>query len=131
MAAQAYSDGLPKEIDAGLEASDFFVPKIIYPFGAHVAVVEVERDTGIVKIRQYFTVDDCGPRISPMLVEGQVHGGLAQGIAQALYEEARYDADGNLLTASFADYTIPSAADLPDIHSDRTETPATSNPLGV
>ncbi len=131
VAAQAYSDGLPKEIDAGLEASDFFVPKLIYPFGTHVAVVEVERETGIVRIRQYFTVDDCGPRISPMLVEGQVHGGLAQGIAQALLEEIVYDESGQLLSGSLMDYALPRADDLITFTTDQTVTPTPYNPMGV
>jgi carbon-monoxide dehydrogenase large subunit len=131
VAEQAYSDGLPKEIDAGLEASDFFVPQIIYPFGAHVAVVEVERETGIVKIREYFTVDDCGPRISPMLVEGQVHGGLAQGIAQALMEEVVYDESGQLLSGTLMDYAIPRADDLITFTTDQTVTPTPFNPMGV
>src|SRR5215216_174344 len=131
VAEQAYSDGLPKEIDAGLEASDFFVPQIIYPFGAHVAVVEVERETGIVKIRDYFTVDDCGPRISPMLVEGQVHGGLAQGIAQALLEEIVYDESGQLLSGTLMDYAIPRADDLITFTTNQTVTPTPFNPLGV
>src|SRR5829696_3238496 len=131
VAGQAYSDGLPKEIDAGLEASDFFVPQIIYPFGAHVAVVEVERETGIVKIRDYFTVDDCGPRISPMLVEGQVHGGLAQGIAQALLEEIVYDESGQLLSGTLMDYAVPRADDLITFTTDKTITPTPFNPMGV
>jgi carbon-monoxide dehydrogenase large subunit len=131
VAAQAYSDGLPKEIDAGLEASDFFVPKLIFPFGAHVAVVVVERETGIVRIRQYFTVDDCGPRISPMLVEGQVHGGLAQGIAQALLEEIVYDESGQLLSGSLMDYALPRADDLITFTTDQTVTPTPFNPMGV
>jgi carbon-monoxide dehydrogenase large subunit len=131
VAEQAYSDSLPKEIDAGLEASDFFVPKLIYPFGAHVAVVEVERETGIVRIREYYTVDDCGPRISPTLVEGQVHGGLAQGIAQALLEEIVYDESGQLLSGTLMDYAVPRADDLVTFKTDQTVTPTPFNPLGV
>ncbi|HJZ47034.1 MAG TPA: xanthine dehydrogenase family protein molybdopterin-binding subunit [Roseiflexaceae bacterium] len=131
VAAQAYSDGLPSEIEAGLEATDFFVPKLIYPFGAHVAVVEVERETGIVRIREYYTVDDCGPRVSPMLVEGQVHGGLAQGIAQALLEEVVYDAGGQLLSGTLMDYAVPRADDFVTFHTDQTVTPTPHNPLGV
>ncbi|HEU5102733.1 MAG TPA: molybdopterin cofactor-binding domain-containing protein [Roseiflexaceae bacterium] len=131
VAEQAYSDGLPSEIEAGLEASDFFVPKLIYPFGAHVAVVEVERETGIVRIRDYYTVDDCGPRISPMLVEGQVHGGLAQGIAQALLEEIVYDESGQLLSGSLMDYAVPRADDFVTFNTDQTVTPTPFNPLGV
>ncbi len=131
VAEQAYSGGLPDEIGSGLEATDFFVPQIIYPFGAHVAVVEVERETGIVKVRQYFTVDDCGPRISPMLVEGQVHGGLAQGIAQALFEEIVYDESGQLLSGTLMDYALPRADDLITFTTDQTVTPTPFNPMGV
>jgi carbon-monoxide dehydrogenase medium subunit len=91
----------------------------------------VDTETGQVKIRSYVAVDDVGVVVNPVIVEGQVHGGLAQGIAQALYEEAAYDADGNLLTTTLADYLIPSAADLPTFVTERTETPSTTNPLGV
>ena len=88
IAGKAYGEGLPADIESGLEATDFFrPPQLVYPFGAHVAVVEVDRDTGQVTMRNFVSVDDCGVRISPMLVRGQVHGGLAQGIAQALLEE--------------------------------------------
>jgi len=127
-----YGEGLPEGIESGLEATEFFrPPNLVYPFGAHVAVVEADRDTGRVTIRDFISVDDCGVRISPTLVTGQVHGGLAQGIAQALYEEATHDESGTLTTASFADYLLPSAVDLPTFTTDRTETPATTNPLGV
>ncbi len=93
--------------------------------------MDVDTETGMVKIRKYVAVDDVGNVVNPLIVEGQVHGGLAQGIAQALYEEAVYDADGNLTTTTMADYLIPSAADLPTFTTDRTETPATTNPMGV
>jgi carbon-monoxide dehydrogenase large subunit len=132
IADRAYSDKLPDEIDPGLEASDFFKPpELIYPFGTHVAVVEVERETGIVHLRDYFSVDDCGPRISPTLVEGQVHGGLAQGIAQALLEEVVYDENGQLLTGSLMDYALPRADNLPSFTLDKTVTPTPLNPLGA
>jgi carbon-monoxide dehydrogenase large subunit len=132
VADRAYSDKLPDEIDPGLEASDFFKPPAeIYPFGAHVAVVEIERETGIVQLRDYFTVDDCGPRISPPLVEGQVHGGLAQGIAQALLEEMVYDESGQLLTGTLMDYALPRADTFPAFTVDKTVTPTPLNPLGV
>jgi carbon-monoxide dehydrogenase large subunit len=131
IADQAYSDKLPKEIDPGLEASDFFTPTLIYPFGAHVAVVEIDRETGRVTLREYYTVDDCGPRLSPMLVEGQVHGGLAQGIAQALLEEVVYDEHGQLLSGSLMDYSLPRAGDFPMFTTDQTVTPTPHNPLGV
>lgn len=132
IAKRAYSDKLPDDLTPGLEAIHFFKPPdLIYPFGAHVAVVEVERDTGVVRLRAYYTVDDCGPRISPRLVTGQVHGGLAQGIAQALLEEIVYDENGQLLSGSLMDYAIPRASQLPDFVTDKTETPTPLNPLGA
>jgi aerobic carbon-monoxide dehydrogenase large subunit len=102
-----------------------------FPHGTHLCAVEVDTETGATTIRRYVAVDDVGRVVNPLIVEGQVHGGLAQGIAQALYEEAVYDADGNLVSGTMADYLVPAAPDLPDFVTDRTETPATSNPLGV
>jgi carbon-monoxide dehydrogenase large subunit len=93
--------------------------------------VEIDTETGFTKIRKYVCVDDIGSVVNPLIVEGQVHGGLAQGIAQALYEEAIYDADGNLTTGTFVDYLLPSASDLPEFTTDRTETPAPGHPLGA
>jgi carbon-monoxide dehydrogenase large subunit len=123
---------LPDGMEPTLDSEATFDPQTFsFPHGTHLCAAEVDTETGAVSIRNYVCVDDVGTVINPLIVEGQVHGGVAQGIAQALFEEAVYDSDGNLLTASLADYTIPSAADLPDIVSDRTETPATSNPLGV
>jgi carbon-monoxide dehydrogenase large subunit len=123
---------LPDGVEPTLDSEATFDPEAFsFPHGTHLCAVEVDTETGEVGIRKYVAVDDVGRVINPMIVEGQVHGGVAQGIAQALFEEAVFDAEGNLLTSSFADYTIPSSADLPDIVSDRTETPATSNPLGV
>ena len=123
---------MPADIESGLEATDFFrPPQLVYPFGAHVAVVEVDRDTGRVAMRDYFSVDDCGVRISPMLVRGQVHGGLAQGIAQALLEEVVYAKDGQLLTGTLMDYAVPRADDLPSFTTDQTVTPTPHNPLGA
>src|ERR1700722_19097738 len=101
-----------------------------FPHGTHLCAVEVDTETGMVTIRSYVAVDDIGKVINPLIVEGQVHGGLAQGIAQALYEEAFYDDDGNLITTTLADYLVPSAADLPSYVTDRTESPA-ANRLGV
>ena len=91
----------------------------------------MDTETGMVTIRSYVAVDDVGKVVNPLIVDGQVHGGLAQGIAQALYEEAIYDEEGQLTTTTMADYLLPSAADLPHFTTDRTETPATTNPLGV
>jgi aerobic carbon-monoxide dehydrogenase large subunit len=102
-----------------------------FPHGTHLCAVDVDTETGRVSIRKYVCVDDVGTVVNPLIVEGQVHGGVAQGVAQALFEEAVYDADGNLSTGTFVDYTPPSAADLPSFTTDRTETPATTNPLGV
>ena len=132
IAKRAYSDDLPDDIDSGLEATDFFrPPDLVFPFGAHVAVVEVERETGVVHLRDYFSVDDCGPRISPTLVEGQVHGGLAQGIAQALWEEVVYDDSGQLLSGSLMEYVLPRAENFPRFTTDHTETRTFRNPLGA
>ncbi|HEX6686289.1 MAG TPA: xanthine dehydrogenase family protein molybdopterin-binding subunit [Candidatus Limnocylindrales bacterium] len=123
---------LPDGIEPTLDSEATFDPSTFsFPHGTHLCATEVDTETGEVAIRRYVCVDDVGTVINPLIVEGQVHGGVAQGIAQALFEEAVYDEEGNLLTGSFADYTVPSAFDLPEIISDRTETPATSNPLGV
>jgi carbon-monoxide dehydrogenase large subunit len=132
IAARAHGEGLPEGVDAGLEATDFFSPpQLVYPFGGHVAVVEVDRDTGRVAVRAFVSVDDCGPRISPTIVAGQVHGGLAQGIAQALLEEMVYGDEGQLLTGTLMDYAIPRADDLPMFTVDETVTPTPFNPLGA
>jgi aerobic carbon-monoxide dehydrogenase large subunit len=123
---------LPDGMEPSLDSDATFDPEnFSYPHGTHLCAVEVDTDTGFVKIRKYVAVDDVGKVINPLIVDGQVHGGLAQGIAQALYEEGVYDADGNLTTTTLADYLVPSAPDLPTFHTDRTETPATTNPLGV
>jgi aerobic carbon-monoxide dehydrogenase large subunit len=132
IAPRAYGEGLPEDIESGLEATDFFrPPQLVYPFGAHVAVVEIDRDTGRTRVREFVSVDDCGVRISPMLVAGQVHGGLAQGIAQALMEELVYDAEGQLVTGSLMDYAVPHAEDLPLFTTDQTVTPTPFNPMGA
>ena len=132
IAARAHTDNLPQGMEAGLEASDFFrPPQLVYPFGAHIAVVEIDRDTGRVTLRDFISVDDCGVRISPLLVAGQVHGGLAQGIAQALLEELVFGADGQLVTGSLMDYAVPHADDLPSFLTDQTVTPTPHNPMGA
>jgi carbon-monoxide dehydrogenase large subunit len=132
IAARAYTDDLPPGVEAGLEASDFFrPPQLVYPFGAHVAVVEIDRDTGRVRLRDFVSVDDCGVRISPLLVAGQVHGGLAQGIAQALFEELVFGEDGQLVTGTLMDYAVPHADDLPSFVTDQTVTPTPFNPMGA
>jgi carbon-monoxide dehydrogenase large subunit len=132
IAAAAYSDELPEGVAPGLEATEFWSPpQLVYPFGAHVAVVEVDRETGRVRVRDYVAVDDCGPRLNPMLVAGQVHGGLAQGIAQALWEHLVFGPDGQLLTGSLMDYALPHADDLPAFTVAETVTPSPINPLGA
>ena len=122
----------PEDMEPSLDSDATVDPEnFSYPHGTHLAAVEIDTETGHVRLRDYVAVDDVGKVINPQIVEGQVHGGLAQGIAQALFEEAIYDADGNLVTGSLVDYYVPSAADLPTFRTDRTETPATTNPLGV
>jgi aerobic carbon-monoxide dehydrogenase large subunit len=123
---------LPQGMEAGLEASSFYdPPNFTFPFGTHVAVVDVNPETGHVQLQRYVAVDDCGPQINPVIVEGQVHGGVVQGIGQALWEEAVYDETGQLLTGSLADYAIPRADMLPEIEVLSTVTPSPHHPLGV
>jgi carbon-monoxide dehydrogenase large subunit len=123
---------LPDGVEPSLDSDATYDPGTFsFPHGTHLCATEIDTETGQVSIRSYVAVDDVGKVVNPLIVEGQVHGGLAQGIAQALYEEAVYDDEGNLLTTTMADYLIPSAADLPHFTTDRTETPATTNPLGV
>ncbi len=130
--AAAHSNDLPEELRGTLEAETRYEPEgETYPFGTHVCVVEVDRDTGGVEILRYLSVDDCGRVINPLIVEGQVQGGAAQGIGQALWEEARYDEVGNLLTANLTEYALARADSLPALESHRTETPSPLNPLGV
>jgi carbon-monoxide dehydrogenase large subunit len=133
VAGAAYiPDNLPEAMEPGLEETTFYDPEnFVFPFGAHACVVDVDAETGKVDIVRYVAVDDCGPAINPMLIAGQVHGGVAHAIGQALFERVHYDADGQLVTATFADYALPSAADLPNIETDRTETPSPVNSLGV
>jgi carbon-monoxide dehydrogenase large subunit len=123
---------MPADVEPGLEASSFFdPPNFVYPFGAHIAVVEVDSETGMIDLKRYVAVDDCGPIINPMIVEGQIHGGVAQGAAQALWEGAVYDENGQLLSGSLMDYAIPKASFMPVIETGKTETPTNVNPLGV
>jgi aerobic carbon-monoxide dehydrogenase large subunit len=122
---------LPAGFDPSLDSEATYDPEnFSFPHGTHLCAVEVDTETGMTKIRSYVAVDDIGRVVNPLIVDGQVHGGIAQGIAQALYEEAVYDDAGNLLTTTLADYLVPSAADLPSYITDRTETPAATR-LGV
>ena len=123
---------LPDGVEPSLDSEATYDPEnFSFPHGTHLCAAEVDTETGQVRIRSYVCVDDVGHVINPLIVEGQVHGGLAQGIAQALYEEAVHDESGTLLSASFAEYLVPSAVDLPSFTTGRTESPATGNPLGV
>jgi aerobic carbon-monoxide dehydrogenase large subunit len=123
---------MPAGMEAGLEASTFYdPPNFTYPYGSHLAVVEVDPQTGQVDLQKYVALDDCGPQINPIIVEGQVHGGVVQGIGQALWEEAIYDDAGQLVTGSMLDYALPRADTLPDIEVISTVTPSPHHPLGL
>ncbi|SDO00498.1 xanthine dehydrogenase family protein molybdopterin-binding subunit [Geodermatophilus sp. DSM 45219] len=122
----------PEDVEPSIDADATFDPvNFSFPHGTHICAMEVDTETGMVKIRKYACVDDIGTIVNPLIVEGQVHGGLAQGIAQALFEEAVYDADGNLTTGSFVDYLVPSAADLPHFDTGNTVHAAPGNPIGA
>ena len=132
LAAHVYSSNLPEGMEPGLEATSFFDPSnFTWPFGTHIAVVEVDPDTGEVSLRRYIAVDDVGNVINPMIVDGMVHGGITQGVGQALQEEAIYDDNGQLLTGSMMDYAVPAADLMPSFEVERTVTPSPVNPLGV
>jgi carbon-monoxide dehydrogenase large subunit len=132
VAGLAYINEVPPGMEPGLEETTFYDPEnFVFPFGAHACVVDVDPETGKVKVVRYVAVDDCGPAINPMLIEGQVHGGIVHGLGQALYEHVQYDEDGQLVTGTFVDYNLPTAAELPSIETDRTETPSPVNSLGV
>jgi aerobic carbon-monoxide dehydrogenase large subunit len=132
IAKAAYTPGLPDNMELGLEETDFFTPKgRTFPFGVHVAIVEIEPESGTLEVKRYLAVDDCGPLINPRLVEDQVIGGLAQGFGQALQEQIVYDDTGQLLTGSLMDYGPPRAGQLPTFETAHTVTPSPFNPLGV
>ena len=123
---------LPDGMEPNLRAeASYDPPNFVFPFGTHICVVEVDEETGRVDLLRYVAVDDCGNQVNPMIVEGQIHGGIVQGVAQALFEEASYDEDGNLLTSTLADYLVPSAAEIPSFDLDHTVTPTPTNPLGA
>lgn len=133
VAAAAYRAlKLPPGLEPGLVATRFWEPpNFAYPFGAHIAVTEVDRETGEIQVKRYIAVDDCGNMINPLLVRGQVHGGIVQGLGQALYEQAVYDENGQLVTGELTDYTLPKASMIPMLETDHTITPSPVNPLGV
>jgi carbon-monoxide dehydrogenase large subunit len=123
---------MPEGMEPGLEETTFYDPEnFVFPFGAHACVVDVDPDTGNVDVVKYVAIDDCGPAINPKLIDGQIHGGITHAIGQALYERIHYDDDGQLVTGTFVDYALPSAADVPSFETDRTETPSPVNSLGV
>ena len=128
LAGWAIEAGRQDELAAQTE---FAAPAEVFPFGAHLAQVEVDRETGAVTVLRYVAVDDCGPVINPMIVDGQVHGAIAQGLGQALYEGVIYDEEGQLLTGNLTTYLLPTAADLPMFEAERTVTPSPNNPMGV
>ena len=126
------SNTLAPGIEPGLETTVFFEPDACtFPFGTHICVAEVDRDTGETEITRYVAVDDCGNQLNPMIVAGQIHGGIAQGFGQAMHEEIIYDADGQLLTSTFMDYAMPVAGEFPAFELDSTVTTTHVYPLGV
>ena len=133
VAGAAYvPEDLPMDIEPGLEEINFYDPEnFVWPFGSHACIVDVDVDTGKVKVVRYVCVDDCGPPINPMLIDGQVHGAVTHAIGQALYEQLAYDEDGQLVTGTFTDYALPTAAEIPSFETDRTITPSPVNSLGV
>jgi carbon-monoxide dehydrogenase large subunit len=133
VAGAAYvPENLPEGMEPGLDEQTFYDPEnFVFPFGAHACVVDVDAETGKVEVVRYVAVDDCGPAINPMLIDGQVHGGITHGLGQALFEQVVYDEDGQLVTGTFVDYALPTAAEMPSFETDRTETPSKVNSLGV
>jgi carbon-monoxide dehydrogenase large subunit len=133
VAGAAYvPENLPEGMEPGLDEQSFYDPEnFVFPFGAHACVVDIDAETGKVKVVRYVAVDDCGPAINPLLIDGQVHGGITHGIGQALYERIEYDESGQLITGTFVDYALPTAAELPSYETDRTETRSPVNTLGV
>ncbi|HEX6689691.1 MAG TPA: aerobic carbon-monoxide dehydrogenase large subunit [Burkholderiales bacterium] len=127
----AYTN-LPKGLEPGMEATNYYdPPNLTFPFGSYICVVDIDRGTGEVKVRRFVAVDDCGNIINPMIVDGQIHGGLAQGVGPALYEEIGYDEEGNVFGGSFLDYYVPTALECPKWETDKTITPSPHHPLGA
>ena len=129
--AVSWADVAAAEGEPLVGLSDFKAPQPTFPFGAHLAVVDVDTETGQVTVRRVVAVDDAGTLLNPLIVEGQIHGGIAQGVAQALLEWMQYDEDGNPVTSNFADYPVISAAELPSYELVHMETPTWVNPLGA
>jgi carbon-monoxide dehydrogenase large subunit len=132
VAGIAYIGAVPEGMEPGLEETTFHDPEnFVFPFGAHACVVDVDPETGKVAVVRYVAVDDCGNAINPVLIDGQIHGGVVHGIGQALYEHVHYDGDGQLITGTFVSYGLPTAAELPSFETDRTVTPSPVNSMGV
>jgi carbon-monoxide dehydrogenase large subunit len=132
VAGAAYLNLIPDGMEPGLEETTFYDPEnFVFPFGAHACIVDIDAETGKVDVVRYVAVDDCGKAINPLLIDGQVHGGIAHAIGQALYEHVEYDEDGQLVTGTFVDYALPTAAELPSFETDRTVTPSPVNSLGA
>ena len=132
VAGLAYLNKVPEGMEPGLETTTFWEPdNFVFPFGAHACIVDVDAETGKVKLLRYVAVDDCGNPINPLIIDGQVHGGIVHAIGQALYERVHYDEDGQLVTGTFVDYALPTAAELPSFETDRTETLSPVNSLGA
>jgi aerobic carbon-monoxide dehydrogenase large subunit len=130
--AAALAADLPEGMEPNLTADHHFdPPNFTWPFGTHICVVEVDTETGHTTVRRFVAVDDCGHIVNPQIVDGQLHGGIAQGIAQALYEHATFDETGQPTTATLADYAVPAASDLPSFDLEQTVTPSPTNPMGV
>jgi carbon-monoxide dehydrogenase large subunit len=132
VAGAVYVYDIPDGMEPGLEETTFYDPEnFVFPFGAHACIVDIDGETGKTRVVRYVAVDDCGNAINPLLIDGQVHGGIVHGIGQALYERVHYDEDGQLVTGTFVDYALPTAAELPSFETDRTVTPSPVNSLGA
>jgi carbon-monoxide dehydrogenase large subunit len=131
-AAANLSNTLAPGIEPGLETTVFFEPDAcVFPFGTHICAVEIDKETGEAKLTRFVAVDDCGRQLNPMIIQGQIHGGIAQGVGQAMWEGVTYNEDGQLLTTTFMDYAMPIAAEFPHFELDHTVTTTPVNPLGV
>jgi carbon-monoxide dehydrogenase large subunit len=131
LAWAAYHE-VPPGMEPGLEAINYYdPPNFTFPFGAYICVLDVDVDTGTVKVRRFYALDDCGTRINPMIIEGQIHGGLTEAFGIAMGQELHYDQDGNITTASFMDYFLPTAVETPHWETDWTTTPSPHHPIGA
>jgi carbon-monoxide dehydrogenase large subunit len=132
IAGIAYIGAVPEGMEPGLEETTFYDPEnFVFPFGAHACVVDVDPETGKVTVLRYVAIDDCGNPVNPLLIDGQIHGGVVHGIGQALYEHVHYDEAGQLITGTFVNYALATAAELPSFETDRTVTPSPVNSMGV